>query len=310
MGVGMGSCFLVAVGIISGIAVSGCAPSGARDVRSSLPNDEAAKHVQMLNSVQISEETRQPYERAVLGLRRMNANGDLIGPCGSVLIRPDVVLTAGHCLDPSQSSDYAMVHVETVVDLQTTTAETTSARKVVKVIHHPLYKSMQKIDNGITPKQYDHDMAIAILDRPFDSSIQPQPLAGSGEDITAGQELTVYGFGRGIDYGGSRGDPAAKFYGTLQRGVLQMSGQNYFDRAMSNPKSKNFLCDGDSGGPAFLVSKNKKNPPIVMGVNSAQMGRLISKFTPTRYCKDAPSVLQAVAPFRAWIDQVLRENGK
>lgn len=309
----MGSIFKSVLILMSSAAVClsglGCAREGISASGQVLLGDENER-AGMLNSAQVSSAKRAPYERGIVGLLRLNAAGESIGTCGAVLIRPDVILSAGHCLDPAVNVQLLKVYAIASTDLNIAKPTDASARLVVKMVFHPLYKSRAKVENGVTAKSYDHDMSIAFLDRPYDSNFPPQPIAEASEVFKIGQELTVYGFGRGIDYAGGRADPAEKYKGTLQRGSVTLSGELYFDRVISRPNSKNFLCDGDSGGPAFFIAKNSKAPPVVVAINSAQMGKPVLPGVPTLFCKNAPAIFQPVAPFRNWIDQVLKENGR
>lgn len=306
---GLFSRFYIGIlGISIGAMILGCAPPSARDARAA-GHPRAEVDTGMLNSVQVEEGKRASHERGIVGLQRFNSRGEKLGVCGAVLIRPDVVLTAGHCVDPRVAGEKVIsLRALAVVDTNGAGEAESTTRNVIKVVSHPLYRSCDKLtENGSV---YDHDMAIVFLDRRYDSSVPPQPISESNDVFTVGQELALYGYGRGIDYAGGRADPAAKFLGTLQRGSAVLSGERYYDRILSRANSKNFLCDGDSGGPAFSISKNGKIAPVVVAVNSAQMGKPMMPGSTALFCKNAPSVFQPIAPFRGWIDQVLKENGR
>ena len=88
---------------------AGCAP-GERSGSGAVLSGDQTERAELLNSVQVSSTKRAPHERGIIGLLRLNAAGESIGTCGAVLIRPDVILSASHCFDPTMNIQLVKVY--------------------------------------------------------------------------------------------------------------------------------------------------------------------------------------------------------
>ena len=290
--------------------LAGCAPGDA-DAGFAADATDAEDLARMINSESVGP-AGASHERAVLGMHMFDVNGQVISTCSTVLIRPDVILLTAHCFDPQLNRGLHSARLYITHDLNTVDLKEASSRAIVRYIMHPLYDSKAQLvymgkQGNVRHPFYDHDLAIAFLDRPVDRSIQPQTMAKSSQNLVSGMKLTAYGFGRSIDYTDARGTPAALRFRTRQRGHLIVSDKMLEDRNYTRIESKSRLCQGDSGGPAYLIEKNKA--PVIVGLNSASGGKLIHAESGLRKC-DGLSVLQPVAPMREWIDRTLMENGR
>ncbi len=288
----------------------GCAPGAVTEAGDDW-SASAEELAGMINSESVGP-AGAGHERAVLGMHLFDSRGEIIGTCSTILIRPDVILLTAHCFDKNLNRGLHSARLYLTHDLNTVDLNDRSSRVIVNHISHPLYDSKAKIvpygqNQSVRHPFYDHDLAIAFLDRPVDSSIQPQQIATTEQRLTSGMKLTAYGFGRSVDYTDARGTPAALRFKTRQRGYLIVSDKMLEDRNYTRIDSKSRLCQGDSGGPAYLVEKNKA--PVAVGLNSASGGKLIHAESGLRKC-DGVSVLQPIAPMREWIDRTLRENGR
>jgi hypothetical protein len=257
---------------------------------------------------QVVATKRLAHERAVLGLELLGENGQPISWCTAVLIRPDVILTAGHCFDPNLITGLTAVRVQATTDLNTVSADNVDARMVVKQIFHPQFDSQGVTIDGVRKSAHDHDLALGILDRPMPASIAPQRLVNAGEPLLRGRKLTVYGFGRSVDYNEISRSIMAKRYLTLQKGLITMSSEMVYDRVLSERSSQSSVCQGDSGGPGFSLPTKNAPSPVVVSLNSASLGARLPYFT-QQMCR-GQSVVQPLAPYREWIDQVLNDLGR
>lgn len=262
----------------------------------------------LIRSEQVIASMRMEHEKSVLGLQLLNADGRVIGNCTAVLIRSDVVLTAGHCFDANLFPEIVSARVQATTDLKSVAPNDPEAREVSRWIFHPEYDSRGVVVEGVRRARYDHDLALAILERPMAAKFVPQPLADPDISILPQQRILVYGFGQSVDYDQPQDSVAASWNLTLQRGLVAMSFRTMNNRMISSSDSPSVLCQGDSGGPGFFRPRRPGAVPTVVTINSGSMGS-IKKGTGQRLC-NMGSVLQPVAPSRVWIDRVLRENGR
>ncbi len=262
----------------------------------------------LIRSEQVISSQRERHEKAVLGLQMLAADGSVAGYCTSVLIRPDVILTAAHCFDSSLLAGVTTARVQPSTNLSTASAESPEARMLVKQVVHPQYDSRATTVAGVRKSQHDHDLALGFLDHPMDHGIMPQPLVDADVKLVSGQRVLVYGFGKSVDYNKPADSEVALWFLTLQRGVLTLSNDMINNRITTKPSSLSAVCQGDSGGPGFFLPAKPNPVATVVTINSASSGTMHAVLK-QRLC-NGRSVMQPVAPSRAWIDRVLRENAR
>lgn len=246
------------------------------------------------------------HERAIVGLQMFNKRNGFIGNCSGVLIRADAVLTAAHCFDAKVAPDLAWTRVLRQTDINTF-AEDSRSRRSKNVVPHPLYNSQAKIVEGRYFPTYDHDLAIVFLDAAMPASADAEPgapievahLADAATEITAGMQLTSYGFGRSKEVSFfALEDPN---FMHLQTGVFVATGRRVYGSFTMKLSDVN-LCTGDSGGPNFLLSNDE---PVVMAVTSAAASG--TTWYGRRKCRGEAS-LQPVSEEREWMDRTLLAN--
>lgn len=216
-------------------------------------------------------------------------NGDHL--CGGVLIRPDAVLTAAHCVDVRVSTK---ANPRPAVNIGGWDRDNPIEKRKTIDTHVPDAWTGDVIDGS--------DIAVLILNEP--SCLLPIPNLGS--KLKPSQELDFLGFGRS-SIGGS-------FSFLLQAGkfkyITNKRCEEAFDlKADLTPKSVCIkgpnsagVCAGDDGGPVLYR-------PTIFEFRDELVG--IASYT-TGECTDvdAVSIFTRVKPFISWIEEKLEESAK
>ena len=182
-----------------------------------------------------------PDAVAVLGTR---------GTCSGTLIAPDVVLTAGHCIDVTPW----LVVVDTT-DVATDAGERIGVRAAIA---YPDWEST-------------FDVGVLVLDRP--AAVPPRAVARTctmHDHLRRDAELVVVGFGAADPRGD---DNTAKLQATVRvtdpRCTVDPSCAEAIDPGgefiAGGARDPGDACFGDSGGPAYMATASG---PVVAGVVS------------------------------------------
>lgn len=150
------------------------------------------------------------------------------GLCTATLVRPDVLLTAGHCADGHGN-----------YELWSNTSSVWASNAQWHVAHdvviHPLYEAGES--------SYAHDLAILLLDEPI-TDVQYIPVNTENVDHTWQDSwLHFVGYGSDSYYGG----PGS---GTKRETDIQI--YDYYPETVITYTAGTNTCTGDSGGPAFV----------------------------------------------------------
>ena len=211
-----------------------------------------------------------PLERHVVMILTRLANGASF--CSGVVIAPDVILTAAHCVRDIANS---VAHFRDG-------AGQPVMRALVAIAIHPEYRA-----NAIVTRQRSIDLALARLTTPLPDSFEPAPLSDKAA-VATGDRFRVAGFGLTRERVGSSGGAfrwatlAAR--APLSKILLWAEGAD--GQALG-------ACTGDSGGPIF-----SDTDASVVAITNWTTG------APPFHC-GALTQGALVAPQRAWIDGVL-----
>ena len=155
--------------------------------------------------------------------------------CTGILLKPDLVLTAAHCIEPGLAYKFYELDAE---------------RKPVffdaaKPVVHPQYSKAAFDGNRATP-----DLALIKAVARLPARYLPATLSPPRARVAVGERFAVVGFGVTASQGG-RGSAVlrrADLIATGQPGNLQL---RLFDPATKGETPGLGACTGDSGGPAY-----------------------------------------------------------
>ncbi|AHH98490.1 S1 family peptidase [Kutzneria albida] len=269
------TCVLLAV--TAGVLL-GAAPAFAVSGGTQLPDQSAAPWM-----VTIASAGDRPLEQREL--------------CGGVLIAPDRVATAGHCLDHGDPTHWE-VHLGASV-LSTNPGTVLPIRGVAI---HPGYRLIPSPSdpNSFEKSAVANDVAIIALARPV-SGVQPVRVA----ENPPAEGTAVHAYGHGRTKATDPADPLSSIGDVLRRADLSVISDQRCGAQLGGvvdggsvvcAQGKDTICAGDSGGP--LVRDTATGPELV-GITSFG-GEVVGKQCgQDRY----PGGFADTAALRSWLTQ-------
>jgi secreted trypsin-like serine protease len=172
--------------------------------------------------------------------------------CSGVLIAPNLVLSAAHCVMPG--ADYRIVSYDARRQPQ--------LLEIRRVAAHPQFDVQ-----AILGHRASADVALLQLSEPFKAK-PPAPPGAPREPVATGGRFTVAGIGVTRRGDGKSGGTirAASLVATGQPGRLQI---RLVDPATNNLSEGLGACTGDSGAPVF---EDQGGHDVVVGVVSWSTG--------------------------------------
>jgi len=158
--------------------------------------------------------------------------------CTGTLVAPRSVLTAGHCVDGQDASQFTFGIGASQDQLDTELS-------VVGAVQHPQF-DMQQLVN---------DVAVVTLGE--DAPIAPMPMNPSMDQSWIGKPVTLVGYG--VDDGPSQSNAGIKRMVTVTIDQVDPTTLHY------TTQQGQTACNGDSGGPAF---SDEGGQLVVAGITS------------------------------------------
>jgi len=154
--------------------------------------------------------------------------------CTGTLVAPNVVLTAGHCVDKNSKEIVIMFAPEMK------NAKKDQIRKVVQAVVHPQYGDEIKAKDM-------YDVALMKFEGQAPVAYKVAPMLFDRSAIRTDSRTIVAGYGLSWTIGPKAGA------GTLRTTDLKISDANFSNTEVLLDQSVlRGICSGDSGGPAYL----------------------------------------------------------
>jgi len=242
--------------------------------------------------------------------------------CSATLVAPDVVLTAGHCVDELlitggqgwvQDPSYCVTFEEDqtwMMDPQYQYDAPLPADAVCSsgFVQHPQFQmmAMQNPGNGLGNL---NDIALVFLGQPIhDRPFAYMPTGAEGDQLVAGLEVDIVGYGqRSIEQDPWNPDPDDSNQRYWARTTLNEVGA--WEMQVGSNAASGHKCHGDSGGPTFaLLDTQLVESERVVGVTSRAYNVQVDCGMGGIDTRVDPHVDWLDAAFRDACDQGLRDE--
>uniref|UniRef100_A0A336LDC8 CSON008952 protein n=1 Tax=Culicoides sonorensis TaxID=179676 RepID=A0A336LDC8_CULSO len=209
--------------------------------------------------------------------------------CGGTIIRNNIILTAGHCVD-NRDIDRLFVYAGTYNVYDTSRLFRHSVEQMLS------HANFRVGDNGV---QAFNDIGLIKLSKPLVMSDKIKAI--SWANVSFNVNSTLFGFGYTDDSYMSPAEflrstnvtliPDAKCNKMLERTITKSIKENYELCAES------CACNGDSGSPLIQIVDNE---PKIVGITSWLADDLYG-------CRTPPAVFLKVADFNDWLLEKLKD---
>ncbi|XP_026196356.1 complement factor D [Anabas testudineus] len=233
-----------------------------------------------------------PHSRPYMASIQVPEGDNLKHECGGFVIADQWVMTAAHCLPTGPNGRKVVLGVHSLSEPE----ETKQTFDILELYNHPQFSTTN----------YDNDIALIKLDRPFNASEAVRAvefLRTGGTNPDTGAEVETAGWGS-TDNLGSRPDKLKEVVVEVMSSA-RCKRSDYFGRKFTSnmicahkvcpdpcnqPVKKEDSCDGDSGGP--LLFNN-----VVVGItsNGGMKCGLIKK----------PGIYTIISHYTEWVDNTM-----
>lgn len=209
--------------------------------------------------------------------------------CTGTLVAPTVVLSAAHCLqswwgDPISTSEVRIVYGYT----DPSSAPSSDRLSVASVTPHPDYDPWASTDSDGMGHQ--NDIGVVVLDEPIAGGVVSPILPSGSIPATLVQGADVHVVGYGVT------SLSTYASGILYKAVTPFMRHIQWEMLAGSPGNPD-SCNGDSGGPAYMVSGGNL---YLVGVTSRAWAQS------QQSCGDGG--IYTLAPsYVAWIESVAGE---
>ncbi len=179
--------------------------------------------------------------------------------CTGVLVAPDMMLTAGHCV-----RDGANLRSLASMSVGTGAAICDGAVNVDEVFVHPDFSNQRDAGGQQVRRPAAGDLALVRLSGPVPGATVAT--LGTAIPGTASAQVTMTGFGGGAQSCADATVTATQF---IPIGTTRSQPVHVIEGELRPDGTRAHACVGDSGGPVYLRGTN-----VVVGINS-QVGDVI-----------------------------------
>ncbi|TMS21768.1 Complement factor D [Larimichthys crocea] len=233
-----------------------------------------------------------PHSRPYMASIQVQEGENLKHECGGSVIADQWVMTATHCLLSGSAGRKVVLGVHSLSEPE----ETKQTFEILEYYNHPDFNVLN----------YDNDIALIKLDRPFNASeavAAVEYLRTGGTNPALGVEVEAAGWGS-LNNLGSRPDKLKEvvievfsssrckrsdYYGKLFT-TNMMCAHKLCPEPCNQPQKKEDTCDGDSGGPLLYNG-------TVVGITSYG-GKKCGQIR-------KPGIYTIVSHYTEWIDNTM-----
>ncbi|WP_413557899.1 S1 family peptidase [Bdellovibrio sp. HCB209] len=154
--------------------------------------------------------------------------------CTGTLISKNLVVTAAHCTNLLEHNQVKIMFGATKPDKW----DDPRLVEIAEAISHQGFQFIQELGGSV------NDVAVVKLVTDAPAGFVPVPVLGDGKAINKGDQVTLVGWGRTDEQGGTKPN-------VLQKTVVSVADLRDMDLVTDQTKGTG-ACNGDSGGPAYI----------------------------------------------------------
>ncbi|KAI3367398.1 hypothetical protein L3Q82_026259 [Scortum barcoo] len=233
-----------------------------------------------------------PHSRPYMASIQKPEGENLIHECGGFVIADQWVMTAVHCMPTGPDGRKVVLGAHSLNEDE----ETKQTFDILELYNHP----------DFNPSNYDNDIALIKLDRPFNASEAIRAveyLRAGGTNPVVGEEVETAGWGSTNDLGARPGklkEVVVEVFNPKRCARGDYFGRKFTSNMMcahkecplpcNKPFKKEDSCDGDSGGPLLFNG-------VAVGITS-NGGKKCGQIK-------KPGIYTIISHYTEWIDNTM-----